>query len=451
MAPRPATFALFALVCALACSASLASADDLWASDAAGAAKGSFYDNQTVYVSSINITAAAQAVRVYIVLDSNSWTNGTTLADVTGAYRTLTTNASGHLAPTSIWATPAIGAYDVVVDMNNDNKFNFSVDYIDTAVATGFSVTASPKPTLAVAAGSHNPAARNWPLDDHGHATMLHFNLTTGAAQGVSLQSLAISASGTGNDLADINVVYFVEDPGNDGTYGSGDSIVGYGIYTRDDGVITFDIAGGYELQPAESRAFVIAYDMKAGSSGSTYAVDVTAITANGTATYEPATVSGLVLKSATMTLGEPLPSTTTTIESTTTTTIAASGDQCQTDADCPVVSCSDLKKSTYSCTPSATTGLRVCAATIESVECCGDGDCVEGYACAGYACVTIGFHPVWLGGEIDYLLLGGSVVVVVGAALAVFVFLKNRRRTPWKGKRDYEREWRGLKEKWKK
>jgi len=37
-----------------------------------------------------------------------------------------------------------------------------------------------------------------------------------------------------------------------------------------------------------------------------------------------------------------------------------------------------------------------------------------------------------------------------VGAALAVFIFLKNRKRTPWKGKRDYEKEWRGLKEKWK-
>ena len=454
MAHRFKAFALFALsiaLCACVCVRAAAAAD-VWAANATGAVKESFYNNETVYVASTSMSSGVQAVRVYITQDSNSWVNGTALADVRASgYTALSTNATGHIAATALWTNPTVGAYDIVVDNNTDGVFNFTIDLIDSAAATGFSVVGTPKPTLSVVAGTKNPAARNWPLGNQSHDTMLHFNLTAGAAQAVRLYSLSVAASGTGNDLADIKVVYFVDDLNNDGLYNSGDSIVGYGIYTRDNGVISFEMADGYELAAGASRAFLIVYDMKAGAPGSTYSVDVMAISADGTATLEAATVSGLPLKSAAKTLGEPAASTTTTTVPATTTTTALGMDECQTDADCPIVSCSDLKKSSYVCKLSPMTGMRVCAATIEAVQCCGDGDCNEGEACAEYACAASGFSFVWLGGEIDYVLLAESVAVVVGSALAIFLFLKNRKQTPWKGKRDYEKEWRGLKGKWKK
>jgi len=448
MAHRFKTFALFALsIVFYACvCVRAAAAADVWATNATGAAKESFYSNETVYVASTNITSSAQAVRVYVTQDSNGWVNGTALADVRGTYSMANTNASGHLPATAVWAKPAVGAYDIVIDMNADGFFNLTVDFVGSPSAAGFSVVETPKPTLAVVAGTKNPSARNWPLNNASHDTMLHFNITAGAAQGVVMRSLAVAASGTGNDLADISVVHFLEDVNNNGLYNSGETVLGYGAYTRDNGVISFEMAGGYELAAGASRAFLIVYDMKAGASGSTYSVDVMTISADGTATPEAATISGLPLKSAVKTLGEPAASTTTTTVPTTTLRM----DECQTDADCPIVSCSDLKKSSYVCKLSPMTGMRVCAATIEAVQCCGDGDCNEGEACAEYACTASGFSFVWLGGGIDYVLLAESVAVVVGGALAVFLFLKNRKQTPWKGKRDYEKDWRGLKGKWR-
>jgi hypothetical protein len=457
MAHRFKSFALFALsiaLCACVCVRAAAAAD-VWAANATGAAKESFYSNETVYVASTSMSSGVQAVRVYVTRDSNSWVNGTALADVrAGGYIALSTNATGHIAATALWTNPAVGAYDIVVDNNTDGVFNFTIDLIDSAAATGFSVVEAPKPTLAVVAGAKNPAARNWPLDNQSHDTMLHFNLTAGAAQAVNMQSLSVAASGTGSDLADVKVVYLIEDLNNNGLYDSGETILGYGIYTRDNGVISFEMAGGYELAGGASRAFLIVYDMKAGAAGSTYGVDILAISADGTATLEAATVSGLPLKSAVKTLGGPAASTTTTtttVAAESTTTTLPGSDECQTDADCPIFSCSDLKKSSYVCKLSPMTGMRVCAATIEAVQCCGDGDCNEGEACAEYACAASSFGFVWLGGEIDYVLLAESVAVVVGSALAVFLFLKNRKQTQWKGKRDYEKDWRGLKSKWKK
>jgi hypothetical protein len=456
MAHRFKAFALFALsiaLCACACVRAAAAAD-VWATNETGAAKESFYSNETVRVASTSMSSGVRAVRVYVTRDSNSWTNGTALADVRGAYSMANTNASGHLPATAVWANPAVGAYDFVIDMNADGFFNLTVDFVGSPSAAGFSVVEAPKPTLAVVAGTKNPSARNWPLDNQSHDTMLHFTLTAGASQAVGIQSLAIAASGTGNDLADVKVVYFIEDLNNNGIYDSGETILGYGIYTRDNGMISFEMAGGYELAAGASRAFLIVYDMKAGASGSTYSVDIMAISADGMATPEAATVSGLPLKSAVKTLGGPAASTTTTTTTaaaeSTTTTLPGS-DECQTDADCPIFSCSDLMKSSYVCKISPMTGMRVCAATIEAVQCCGDGDCAEGEACAEYACAASGFGFVWLGGEIDYVLLVESVVVVVGGALAIFLFLKNRKQTPWKGKRDYEKDWHGLKSKWKK
>ena len=450
MAHRFKTFALFALsVVFYACvCVRAAAAADVWATNATGAAKESFYINETVYVASTSMSSGAQAVRVYITQDINSWANGTALADVRASgYTALSTNATGHIAATALWTNPTVGTYDIVVDNNTDGVFNFTIDLIDSAAATGFSVVGTPKPTLSVVAGTKNPSARSWPLGNQSHDTMLHFNLTAGTAQGVVMRSLAVAASGTGNDLADIGVVHFLEDVNNNGLYNSGETVLGYGAYTRDNGVISFEMAGGYELAAGASRAFLIVYDMKAGASGSTYSVDVMAVSADGTATLEAATISGLPLKSAAKTLGEPAASTTTTTVPATTTTLRM--DECQTDADCPIVSCSDLKKSSYACKLSPMTGMRVCAATIEAVQCCGDGDCNEGEACAEYACAASGFGFVWLGGEIDYVLLAESVAAVVGGALAVFLYLKNRKQ-PWKGKRDYEKEWRGLKGKWR-
>jgi len=452
---RPSVAAAVALlsIAFFACaSVRAASAADIWAANATGVAKDSFYNNETVYAAAAaNITNESRSVRLYVTADINSWANGTALADVSGGYETATTNASGHLPTTAVWAKPHVGSYDLVADVDADGLYNTAVDLIDGLAAAGFAAVQNPQPSLTFSAGAYNPAARNWPLGNSSHATMTQFNVTVAGAEEVKMYSFALIASGTGNDFTDVKVAYLVSDANANGAYDAGDGVLGYGVYTRDDGVINFEISGGYAIDAGASRALLMAYDMKAGASGSTYILDLTVVTANGTATNEPATVSGLPLKSAVMTLGETATTTTTSAPSTTTTT--PSMDECQTDADCPMESCSNLQESDYSCKLNPTTGVRVCAATIESVQCCGDGDCGEGQACVTYACAPKGFSPVWLGGNADYALVIGATAAVIGGAAAVFLFIKNRKQTPWKGGGSYERDrlWSSLKDKWKK
>lgn len=301
----------------------------------------------------------------------------------------------------------------------------------------------NPQPSLALSASPGNPTNHNWTVYNDSHDTMARITLTAGAGQAVSMNSLSLMAHGTGNDMADVRVVYLIGDQDNDGVYDAGDTILGYGMYTRDNGTIVFDVPNGYQINAAASATLLVAYDMKGGSAGSTYSFDIEAVSATGMATQEAAAVSGLPFASGVKTLVD-YPQTTTT------TTTIPSSDECQTDADCPQESCSNLAESTYACKLSPVTSLHICAATIESVQCCGSGDCGEGETCLLHACIPIEPELPWLGGRVNYVLLGETIAAVVGGALVLFLFMKNRRQTPWKGKREYESDWGKLRKKWK-
>ncbi|MCX6820454.1 MAG: hypothetical protein NT016_00665 [Candidatus Aenigmarchaeota archaeon] len=248
-----------------------------------------------------------------------------------------------------------------------------------------------------------------------------------------------------------MGMTYLVEDANGDGAYNTGDIMLGYGTYSMNDGVMNFAIGSAYTVPAGTSRTMLLAYDMKGGAYGSTYAATLASVDATGVATHDPAQVSGLSLTSSALTLGgTAAPSTTTTMASTTS---RLPNDECASDSDCPIESCTSLQMSRYNCKVSPSNGLRVCAATIESVQCCGDGDCNAGETCTGNSCSTTGFRPVWFGGNTNYLMFGVIVAVVVGTAAAVFLIITNKQHShsPWKGEIDYEREWRRLREKWKK
>lgn len=118
------SFALFTLA-----SARAASAVAVFAANSTGDAVDSFYNNQTVYVSAdANITNDSKTVRIYITADSNSWSDGAALSDVSGEYRGIATNSTGHLPFTSIWTRPAVGSYDIVADIDMNGTYNASVE-----------------------------------------------------------------------------------------------------------------------------------------------------------------------------------------------------------------------------------------------------------------------------------------------------------------------------------
>ncbi len=431
-------------------SAIPANAYGIWTCDQAGALKISFYNNESVYVTSGNITSTSQSVRVYIVTNNNSWVDGKALNDITGTgYLTVTTNSSGHIPVTSVWTDPEVGTYDIVADVNRDGEYNSTYDFVNSSSTVGLTVLEAPIPTLNVETGQNTSSSHDWDIEsDTGHNSMLQLNFIA-TIEDVRINSIAITASGSGNEEDDITVAYLILDTDSDGQYDQGETFLSYSNYFFDNGVITFEIDDGYVVSITDSIDMIITYSMsQSGQADSTYKFNVVSISAVGAGTSDAASVTGLPIGSAIKTItGVAATTTTTTILGTTTTTIPT--DECETDSDCGGLTCSNKQKTTYSCEYDAIRGINVCSSTIVTVSCCGDGDCVDGYYCLNYECVEeTGGIGGWLG-EWDYILTIVSIVFVIALVLIVFFIIKNRNKRPWKSKKEYEGEWKSLRKKW--
>jgi len=89
-----------------------------------------------------------QQVRIYVVQNSDSWTNNASLADVSGGYETIDIGGNGDLPVTEIWETSDAdaGSYDIVVDVDRDGTYDFDFDGIidagDDLHQAGFAISA---------------------------------------------------------------------------------------------------------------------------------------------------------------------------------------------------------------------------------------------------------------------------------------------------------------------
>ena len=422
---------------------------DVWACDQTGTPKSTFYSNETVYVTSGNITTGSQSVRVYKVLNNDSWVDGKALSDF-GSYITPSTNASGHLPVTLLWSSPQVGSYDIVADVDKNGVYNSSFDFLNSSSAAGLIILQAPIPTLTISAGNNTPSSHDWDLNDTGYNSMMQI-VASASIESVSITSLSVTADGSGDDKEGIMVVYLILDSDSDANYDQGETVLGFSQYYFDNGVATMNIDDGLLVSKGESATLLITYSMsKYGDVGDTYRFDLVTISATGE-TGESATVVGLPIGSAIKTIsGEAVTTTTTT---STTTTIPT--DECETDSDCNGISCSNSQKAVYTCEYDSSKDVNICASTITVVECCGDADCAEGDYCLNYECVKEGggidIGSLLGGGLENYTTVIVSIVIVSIVVVAVFLFIKNRKRDPWKSKGDYEGEWESLKGKWRK
>jgi len=78
-------------------------------------------------------------VDIYLVANQNVWNDNGTLTDISGGNETETTESDGSIANTKIWsATLTEGDYDIVVDTNQNGKWNTG-EPIDSEVDVGLS------------------------------------------------------------------------------------------------------------------------------------------------------------------------------------------------------------------------------------------------------------------------------------------------------------------------
>jgi hypothetical protein len=138
---------------------------------------------------------------------------------------------------------------------------------------------------------------------------MTQLVLRAGSVEGADVSSLTLTASGTGNDSAEIAAVHLLRDNNADGAYDAGDTLLASGVYSADDGTVVF---GGLTLTvPAASQVtLLVIQDISAGAAQGTFRTGVaqaTDVTTTGAVSSVPLTVNGTPAHGNAVTV-EPVP-----------------------------------------------------------------------------------------------------------------------------------------------
>jgi hypothetical protein len=104
---------------------------------------------------------------------------------------------------------------------------------------------------------------------------VLQFTLTAGPAEGVTVASVTLHASGTGDDVNDLTSANLYLDNGTvKGAYDSGDTLLASGVYAADNGSCTYSVNRTLTASGAEDWLSV--YTFSGGTTGATFAADIT-------------------------------------------------------------------------------------------------------------------------------------------------------------------------------
>ncbi|MHC5081610.1 MAG: hypothetical protein ACYTHN_21620, partial [Planctomycetota bacterium] len=95
--------------------------------------------------------------------------------------------------------------------------------------------------TLTIAPGTANPPSASI-FPSSTNVAVMQLALTVGIQEAITVDTVTVTASGTGNDAADISAVDLFVDANNDGVYQAGTDIPSLGscAYSADNGQITF-------------------------------------------------------------------------------------------------------------------------------------------------------------------------------------------------------------------
>lgn len=371
----------------------------VWVSDSYGVVKRDFYQNDTVYITSDCIFNASKSYKVYIVNNNGTWRNQTSLLDASGGPKNVTTNVSGCFNRVDVWKWPlTIGTYDLVVDVDGDGVYDAGTCGTDDCNTTmGFQVFRTPKPIIAVSHGPKHPPNHDWTYDpNNAYNTMMQLQVLGDIVETTAINSIYLSALGSGNDKTGIFVIRVILDENENGVFDSGEKMIAYGNFVSDNGIAILSLREAYTLPANKTVQFLIIYTMTDQiKAGDTYAAHVVTIDAMGQDTKAVATVNNLPLMTSTKTVVGS--SQTTTVLTTAQTTAATT---------------------TVQTTIAATTVQTTAATTVKLDECNKDEDCEAGY-CKDYKCVEKPF-------EISILIIAIVIVVAIISVVAI-IFMRRK------------------------
>ncbi|GEM_PF-2996242 len=275
----------------------IAQSTNPWSASAAGIEKNIFKTTDSVYLKSGKLCEPADEVDVYIVEDSDNWTDGDALDDVRGAPEPVALINSA-IPLTQIWESPDGGKYDIVVDCNKNGQYDEFVDKIDSFSGPGFEVEAVAGGAKAER-GSNDMGDHKWQYDPEEPDfvnEMLQLSLTA-SGEDVELINMTISALGSGDDT-EISALEVYVDEDSDGKLGDNETLIGDSqpAYEDDNGETTIDL--DYFLTKNVKENIIIVYRMKENASKGEFSFRVDSITGMGGDSGNIIKFSGLPIES---------------------------------------------------------------------------------------------------------------------------------------------------------
>lgn len=121
--------------------------------------------------------------------------------------------------------------------------------------------SALPVPTLTIAIGANSPPGGTTYSRGQTLRPMLQFVATAGASEPVRMTALTLNASGTGNDQTGVVSVKVYLDSNGNGQFDTGETLVGSGTYSADNGTLTITFGTPQVIVAGAPRTYLVTYD----------------------------------------------------------------------------------------------------------------------------------------------------------------------------------------------
>jgi len=143
----------------------------------------------------------------------------------------------------------------------------------------------------------------NWP--NGSPDILLQMTATADSVENITWQSVTFQALGTGDDAADISSVDVWLDNDADGTINTGDTHIGSGHFSTDNGTLTINLSSPQTIVANRTINMLVSCILSSASPwpGMTYQLMMTNAGAAGVQTQQPASIYGIPIRSAVLTL----------------------------------------------------------------------------------------------------------------------------------------------------
>lgn len=174
--------------------------------------------------------------------------------------------------------------------------------------------TVSPTPTqitVTITGGPAPPPSSTQP-QGASNVPVLQIQAANPSSSPVTLTSLQLTASGSGNDMTGITGVSLYVDVNGDGFYDGGDTFLTSGTYPSDNGVLTLNFSNA--INASSSAIYLVVYNFSAAAPGGDYTADLANNSSvSGTGNGQPLVFTGAPISGATVIIAPPTPSVTNT------------------------------------------------------------------------------------------------------------------------------------------